>query len=212
MGFVQALSVLVQVFISYSGRKDRNNIQRLLTFVENTEDARQLGAILVLQQIGGSPSKITAQVRKAAEEAMRRLLPLTQISDLNALNTQQRACLRRGLFHRGSNTASDYWPDTDYCILVLSALEQVGDKRDLPDMERLLKEYYVTDKVRAAAERCMQTITERIARENLKDVLLRPDRNPDAPATLLRPSAERANSAPQQLLRASASSDTEQLP
>ena len=59
-----------------------------------------------------------------------------------------------------------------YIFDILSALEQIGDKRDLPDVERLLKEHAVTNEVRVAAERCAQVIRERVAREAGKDILL----------------------------------------
>ena len=95
--------------------------------------------------------------------------------------------------------------ERDYCLNALYALEQIGDKRDLPDVERLLKEPSITDEIRTAAERCAKAIRERRAREESKDVLLRPDHKPEAPATLLRPAAETADTPPQQLLRPVAS-------
>lgn len=93
----------------------------------------------------------------------------------------------------------------------LVALERIGDKRDLPDLERLLKAGSLSDEIRAAATRCAQTINERLTQEKVRDVLLRADSKPEAVQTLLRPSVENAAAPPQQLLRAAAN-DTNDRP
>lgn len=85
---------------------------------------------------------------------------------------------------------------------MLYALEQIGDKRDLTDVERLLLENRITDEIRTAAARCASVICERVAREEGKDFLLRPERKPEAVDTLLRPSAELQDTPSEQLLRA----------
>ena len=62
----------------------------------------------------------------------------------------------------------------------------------------------ITDELRVSMQHCAHVIQERAAREVGKDILLRPDRKPEALNTLLRPAAENADT-PQQLLRASTS-------
>ncbi len=202
-------NTLVKCLFMHPAHVEDKNAKQLIIFMENTQDARQIGTMLNLYDTVAHTSVMVHQARKASKEAVARLLPLLKPEDADTLNTQQRARIRRDMFVHGFNVPMDDCSDAVYCLLVLSALEQIGDRRDLSDVERLIKKYYTTDKVRAAADQCVQVIKERIAYENLKDVLLRPDHNPDAPATLLRALAERADSAPQQLLRASASDDTE---
>jgi hypothetical protein len=183
-------------------RKDNSTAERLLRFVEETHDATQLGTIFDLYDATTRLGEKWQRFRTATRTTVICLLLLIQPGDADALNTQQRIHLRRSLFRPEFLSGIGYWIGPDYYFAALHALEQIGDKRDLPDIERLLKEHYITDEVRAAAERCVEVIRERVAREEGKDVLLRADRKPEAVETLLRPSAENADTPPQQLLRA----------
>ena len=168
-----------------------------------------LGPILDIYFINGHPSIRLHDARVPVKDAILRLLQLIQSADVDALNTQQRERLRRDLFHRGVSSDMGYWRGPEYCLSVLYALEQIGDKRDLPDIERLLKEHYITDEIRVAAERCAEVIRERVAREEGKDFLLRPERKPEAVDTLLRPSGERSDTPNKELLRASTEEEGE---
>jgi hypothetical protein len=187
--------------------KNEEEVKRLAEFVENTREVRHLGTILELHEVVRRSGVAWFELFTAVYQTIPRLLPFVQSQHIDALNTPQRACLRRGLFHPGISSDIGYWRGPEYCLEVLSALEQIGDKRDLPDVEQLLKTHNIPDEIRAAAERCVEVIRERVAREEGKDFLLRADRKPDAVATLLRPSIEHADTPPQQLLRAAVSDD-----
>jgi hypothetical protein len=200
--FVNAL--MTRLF-AHRVRKDANQVERLIRFIENTQDARQLGTILDLDGTAGHPGGIWQKVYKAARGAVIRLLPLLQPSHADTLNSRQRERLRRDLYSRAFGSNQVMLRNNASSLPLLYALEQIGDKRDLPDVEQLLKYKTLTDEVRAAAERCAQTIRERLANENARDFLLRADRKPEAVETLLRPSSEKADTPPQQLLRAATS-------
>ena len=187
--------------------QDAQEVKRLLHFVESVQDVRQVGALLDLNGTARVQGEPYAALYTATDVAILRLLRLIQPTDAALLNTQQRECLRRHLLLPLFVNVQTTWGEHDYCLNALYALEQIGDKRDLPDVERLLKEYYITDEVRSASEHCAQTIRERVAREESKDVLLRADRKPEAVATLLRPSAENVDTLPQQLLRAASNEE-----
>ena len=181
--------------------------ERLIKFIENTQDVGLLGTILDLYVAAGRLGDKWHEVSEAAFTAAMRLLPLLQSSDTYHLNTQNRVLLRQVMFPPETVQRKDYWVGLEYCLSVLYALEQIGDKRDLSDVQRLLKADYITDEIRAAAARCAQVIWERVAYEEGKDVLLRADRKPDAVATLLRPSAENAHTLPRKLLRAATANE-----
>jgi hypothetical protein len=199
------VNALTSGLIEYSVRKEKQEVERLARFLESTQDVSQLGIIIDLYDTTGSLGEKWQKVHMAAGTAVTRLLHLLQTEDTDVLNTQQRAGLRRRMFHPGYILLLGDWLSPANSLPVLSALEQIGDKRDLPDVERLLKYDTLKDEVRAAAERCAQTIRERLANENARDFLLRADRKPEAVETLLRPSSEKADTPPQQLLRAATS-------
>ena len=191
--------VLTAQLCARIGRTDKNDEQRLLRFIENVQDVNQLGTIL-------EAANFSSAIYWATADAIPRLLLLIQPADADRLTTHQRAVLRsdmfgRWLFDGGMRIRSG----ADYCLPMLSALEKIGDKRDLPDVELLLKSQHFTDEIRVAAERCALVIWERVAREEGKDFLLRADRKPYTIETLLRPTTENAGTPPQQLLRAATS-------
>lgn len=162
----------ISLFLAWrSIGKKKTIAERLIRSVGNTNDAGLVGTMLDLHGTSTHLGSAWRTVDTSTLTALSRLLPLLQPADADTLNTQQRAFLRGTLFNHSSK-GDRHGPF--YCLDVLSALEQIGDKRDLPDVERLLKENAVPDEVRAAAERCAKVIWERAAREVGKDILLRP--------------------------------------
>jgi hypothetical protein len=183
--------------------------QRLLKFVKHTGETTHLRTVLDLWNPDESLSGIWLSVSREADAAIMRLLPLIQPVHAEIFTTPHRYRLRHSLFHHNITVDLGVWRSNEHCLLVLSALEQIGDRRDLPDIQRLMKEPYISAEVRTAAQRCAQIITERIAREDHRDFLLRPDIKPEAVDTLLRPSEERTNTSPRELLRATSTDDAD---
>ena len=203
---VIGVNAVLAIYINeHHHRRDKRIAPRLLKFVEDTQDVRQLGTILDLYDTVRRLDGRWLTVYTATHSAVVRLLPWLQSQDADVLNTQQRERLRHDLFRRRTLFNNGYWRGVDYCLTVLSALEQIGDKRDLPDVERLRKEAYITDDIRAAVEHCAEAIRERIAREEGKDFLLRGYRKPESVEILLRPSVANVDTPPELLLRAAIS-------
>ena len=216
-GLVPALVSLVFVFMLVTEftvfivlrkiDKKQPTAERLIRFIENTQDAGLLGTIIDLYVAAGRLGDTWHEVSNAAFTAAMRLLPLLKSSHAYSLNTQHRVFLRQVMFLPKSVQRIDRWLGLEYCLPMVYALKQIGDKRDLPDVERLLKQPYITEEIRTAAEHCAQTIWERVTHEEGKNFLLRADRKPEAVATLLRPSVERDDTPPEQLLRAATSDE-----
>ena len=197
------LALTLWLFTAYA-RKDVRHIESLLRFITHTQEAAMLGPILDLKYADMHPGDIYKTINEAIDAAVLRLLPLVRATDADTLNTEQRANIGYYIWKGetpGSTRGLDNLP---YARGVLHALEQIGDKRDLPKIESLLGAANVTEEFHAAAQRCFDVVTERVTREKDKDVLLRADRKPEAVATLLRPSVENADTIPEQLLRSAA--------
>jgi hypothetical protein len=124
-------------------------------------------------------------------------------SDAHLLDDEQRAILYRVLnkekygldLHRG----------------ILKALEQVGDEKALPHVEKLAKGEGLAAKVQelqVAAEECLPFLEKRIEQIRASQTLLRASSASDAvlsgPDILLRPAMQAGETPSQELLRASA--------
>lgn len=81
--------------------------------------------------------------------------------------------------------------DADLILAILRALEQVGDEKALPAVERLV-EIEPYHKVGRAAEACLPALRQRVEQARLAQTLLRPASAPNAPSeVLLRPAGPR---------------------
>ena len=194
--------VLLKRWLAYIDWQEKQVVQHLIEFVENTSNPAILGAIIDLCVYALSTGERHHALYEAGIKAMPRLMPLMQRSDADTLNTEQRNILHNKMFSNRNQFDFNPFPHWQHSLLALRMFEQIGDKRDLPAIERISKEEYRTDEIRIAAERCAEVIRERVAREEGKDFLLRPERKPEAVDTLLRPSEERTDTLPEQLLRA----------
>lgn len=182
-------------------RKKMGDIEKVIRFLENTQDVKSLGTILDLTHaVFYCGSNILCKVNNVADSAARRLLPLIQPTDTEVLNSEHRKALRRQMFFCGAV------PSATFTQLRLRALENIGDKRDLPDVLRLIEDngwyFERKEEISAAAQRCAEIIEERIGREQDREILLRPGIQPDVAPVLLRPACEATTDQPKHLLRA----------
>ncbi len=207
---VGALMLITSLFTAYA-RQDIKVEQQLARYILKTCDPIMLGPILELKDADEHPGHVYSSLILSVNEAVVRLLPLMQTANVDALNTRQRERMRSFLFPMNSTEIKTpaYTPERAFSILRL--LEQVGDKRDLPDVERFLENGSLLNEPRVVAERCAQVIQERIAKKEGKDVLLRPERKPEAVESLLRSSEERQDTSAGELLRAT-SADNADMP
>jgi len=178
-------------------RKEGRKIERLIQLAASTQDANMLGPILDLQDIS-----ILPETRKSIDSAVLRLLPFVQTSHADALSAKQRERIGDYFFSDQSRWGARRSDNLPYAQGVLHALEQIGDKRDLLYIEGMLEAGGISEELCASIQRCADIVRERVAHEEGKDFLLRPDSKPKTAETLLRPAAERADASPHQLLRA----------
>jgi hypothetical protein len=144
--------------------------------------------------------------RVVAHEALADLLPRLRAEDAPLLTREHRARLYRAL--RFSSRFQ--WPihkDVPLVVAILKALEQVGDARALPEVERLAVRSR-EPRIRTAAQSCLPALRERIAQEREQARLLRPADSPSllrparAPVeNLVRPAQGPGNVEPEKLLR-----------
>jgi hypothetical protein len=138
------------------------------------------------------------ELKAVAENKLTRLLPSLQASDASLLDEEQRKCLYRALHGR----------NTELVLAILKALEQVGDDKALPHVEKLAEGEGVVrgdfSRIREAAQACLPALQQRAEWERSRQTLLRAASASDTPSdVLLRPAGGTIEADPQQLLRAS---------
>ncbi len=141
------------------------------------------------------------ELKKIAREALKILLPRLQATDSDLLSTTQRQHLH-GIFKQ---------QDAELTLILLHALEQVGDLRDWNAVQTLANrktEGKIRGKAKAkpeviyAAQECLPFLQANAERQEVRHTLLRAaDSHFNTPDILLRP-AQNTASEPQQLLRA----------
>lgn len=200
-----ALLALILYIFTISARKDNRDIERLIKFINSTNDADMLGPILDLTNTSIHPGEIYPHMKEALDTAVLRLLPHVQPHHANTLHPAHRLRIHCWvLWENGVRSEERGLHNLPYARGALHALEQIGDKNDLAHLESLLHAVHTTEEFRAAVKHCLNIVLERVTREEGKDVLLRPERKPEASETLLRASLEQTNMQPEQLLRATA--------
>ena len=142
-----------------------------------------------------------AQIRAA----LMRLLPGLRPEHASLFGNRPRSLWRRFLSHPPSNIG-----DTDLAIVLLKALEILGDDQDLEVAERIADGRSARAwPLKQAACACVTILKERQKQQQAHTSLLRPaDPVEFVGQTLLRPHYNRAVSSPEQLLRASASPES----
>jgi hypothetical protein len=146
-------------------------------------------------------------VRKAAAEALTRLLPRLQETDDSLLTGEQRNCLHHALMDS----------EPALVLAVMIGLRRVGDARAIPNVQKLAAGQGVaaTDELlQEAAQETLRILRHRVEAQRAPQVLLRASSSPMARADeLLRPAADRGIAEGQErvLLRATSRPDEEAL-
>ena len=128
-------------------------------------------------------------------KALSRLLPQMRASDVNLVTQKQRASLYAALKLKPSK-------NSDFMVVLLNALEQIGDEAAIPYVERLADRPAKGDKalrVQQAARECLPALRDLVRRQHEENTLLRPAAESDE---LLRPASVTSADTPEQLLRA----------
>jgi HEAT repeat protein len=131
-------------------------------------------------------------IRVAAANALKKLLPRVQASDKQYITQEEMDTLIRALGGK----------DHLLTIAILRALEQVGDEKALPKVERLAEDGSKPLEVHRAAEACLPYLRLRAQQAEQAQTLLRAASSTAvAPDTLLRPAVGSAPAQADQLLR-----------
>jgi len=134
--------------------------------------------------------------------ALIHLLPRLKVSDTKWLLPRQRKMLLRIL------TSDERWPyygglwGSELKIAILRALEQIGDAKAIPTVERMARSAK-DGRVRIAAQDCLPFLRERVEEEQIGQNLLRASGPNIQMETLLRPASGNTEDKPEQLLHPS---------
>jgi hypothetical protein len=169
-----------------------------------TGKSRDIAAVKELIQRGGertvgmlAEALTITEVKYLAAGALIRELPKLKASDAHLLNDEQRGYLYQAL--EGS--------DKQLILAILRALEQIGDEKAVPYVERLAEKAGGDRQIRETATACLPYLEARAATQRASRTLLRPSSASavatPASNTLLRPAQYSSPTEPEQLLRAS---------
>jgi hypothetical protein len=143
------------------------------------------------------------EVQSAVREGLAQLLPRLRASDAHLLNVEQRRILRKQMSSQPS--IKNQQPTRMFIEAAVKGLEQVGDESFLETVENLAngRGFGVFDDVKAAADRCLPYLKQRIENDRLSHDLLRAASNGQSydPDGLLRPAASITPTDPAELLR-----------
>lgn len=161
------------------------------------------------------------QVRNLSKRALTGLLPQLKASDSDLITDARRDRLIRLLTISPNDkgyrdltelfSRSAYRREVDVRVAVLKAYEQIGGPKELQQVEKLAKGRInwqsasrVPEEIQQAASQCLPYLQERTNEQRASEQLLRASSGSAVPADiLLRPSDERPDATPEQLLRAS---------
>lgn len=134
-------------------------------------------------------------VREAAATSLIRLLPRLQATDTDLLTFAQRGNLHRALLR----------DNVELALAILSALEQVGDGRAIPNVQKLASGFGLAHQEKRVQESARQTLAclrQRVELQRAPQILLRAASASEVGAgTLLRPAAGVADTQEHVLLR-----------
>ncbi len=176
--------------------------------ISEFQDVRAVGHLATAMEIQDKGT------RRIVEDALTRLLPEMRASDAGLLNAEQRENLYRGLRRK----------NPPLVLAILTALEQVGDSKAIPYVEKLEKNLLEQqaeakklarlqpaeiDQQLQAARECLQFLQDHVQQEQARQTLLRASSAAQvAPDSLLRPAAETFEQDTASLLRAAGPADT----
>ena len=148
------------------------------------------------------------EVVAVAREKLVRLLPQLKASDAQLLDEEQRSILYKALHSKKHYAALR--------IAILNALQQVGDEKGLPHVQKLAKGEGLTaqeEDILRAAQECLPYLERRVDRLRASQTLLRASSASEAmtssPDMLLRPAMDVGATPSEELLRASDGQETE---
>lgn len=152
-------------------RKQNAKEKVVLLLTQNCDNVRVCG--ILIEYI-----EFAAPTQQVVRRTLKNLLHRLQTEHHNLFNAHQRLCLYRAL-------KSD---DTDFILSLLHAIEQIGDEKGIPYVERLLKSTNGTEPYANAATDCLNVLKARAEEIRAVQTLLRPSQQENAaPETLLRP-------------------------
>lgn len=144
-------------------------MQATVRALTSIEDLRVVGPLLDLL------NESVCQLNRQVVAALTRLLPRLQASDAGLLTARQRRRLSEALLYsvRGVHNFSN---DHIFAIAILKALEQIGDRRELPLVARIAncktRSAYM-DSIQAAARACLPHLRQRDTQAQATNTLLR---------------------------------------
>ena len=147
---------------------------------------------------------LTSTQQKAIFHALIKLLPQMKASDVNLLTQKHYESIYSVLKSGGGDAAPVVYREP-FRHAILKALEQVGDERAIPAVQRIANTpafLPAARRLRAAAERCLPLLqSNHQTVEATKTLLRASSAEQAAPDTLLRPAALSNPTAPSELLR-----------
>jgi len=175
------------------------------------DDIQMIGPLIDRLRTSNLVERGVRRPRRVVRQALMRLLPRLQASDATRLTPLQKARLAQYLGHLALLQR-----DKEFQIVILRALEQVGDAQAVPIVEKIIQRkphWSAQEQVHAAAVECLPFLLQRAQEENSRQTLLRSTSGGDERGgQLLRPAEAVKEIDPHQLLRAEPSQEGEQTP
>lgn len=159
---------------------------------------RAIGPLISYMQSGASVKNM-----RAMASMLTVLLPQLKASDANLISVSQRRFLYRNLGFASQHNGFWAW-SIEFPLAILKALEQIGDEKAIPVVEKLANRKARTERgkrIKQAARECLLHLRANVGNVAFTQTLLRAS-EPEARAdVLLRPAEESASPA-DELLRA----------
>jgi hypothetical protein len=187
--------------------KPRKRLRPLAQMLAGLHDVRAIGPLIDTLKLEDR------KIHAIALESLTELLPSLTANDSDLLTTEQRALLDsklRGMPNRLDGNLRSLSPAAHeqqiaFCIAILKAFGQVGDRTALPTVERLAQREAKTaeqQRVQEAARACLPLLKLRIEQQHSNQTLLRASSPADTDVeTLLRPAKDSQETPSNQLLR-----------
>lgn len=182
-------------------RQSRNrNVSELADLL----DRRSVGLLLEAMEVSQDLWEYDNPARKGIKLTLTRLLPQIQAGDASLLNDHQRNCLYRAL-HFSADWKYPWHVNIEFALAILKALEQIGDEKAIPYVERLaygegsaLRE----PRIQQAAQGCLPFLQAYQKQLEAQQTLLRASSSSaTAPEELLRATEHTSDVGSEQLLR-----------
>ncbi|HZT41720.1 MAG TPA: HEAT repeat domain-containing protein [Chthonomonadaceae bacterium] len=167
-------------------QSDRRRKFRCELLEKLKDDMRAIGSLVML----ASEPRLKEEVAPLAGQLLKELLPSLRADDAPYFLPGHHMALLKLLGNK----------DSTLVLVVLKALEQIGDERALVPVERLAaKTKYPA--VQQAAQECLPYLQTRAQEKERALTLLRPSDAGPIPETLLRPTSSATDNMQEQLLR-----------